>query len=31
MAPIPASPIPTAADKLPIAKMKLPPGFKAEV
>ena len=31
MAPVPAPPIPTAADKLPIAKMKLPPGFKAEV
>ena len=31
MAPIPAFPIPTAADKLPINKIKLPPGFKAEV
>jgi glucose/arabinose dehydrogenase len=31
MAPIAAFPIPTAADKLPVAKMKLPPGFKAEV
>jgi glucose/arabinose dehydrogenase len=31
MAPVPAFPIPTPADKLPIAKMKLPPGFKAEV
>ncbi len=31
MAPVPAFPIPTAADKLPIAKMKLPPGFKAEI
>ncbi|MCC6249007.1 MAG: PQQ-dependent sugar dehydrogenase [Rubrivivax sp.] len=31
MAPVPAFPIPTAADQLPIAKMKLPPGFKAEV
>lgn len=31
MAPVPASPIPTSADKLPISKMKLPPGFKAEV
>ena len=31
MAPVPAFPIPTAEDKLPIAKMKLPPGFKAEV
>ncbi len=31
MAPVPAFPVPTAADKLPVAKMKLPPGFKAEV
>jgi glucose/arabinose dehydrogenase len=31
MAPVPAFPIPTPADKLPVAKMKLPPGFKAEV
>src|SRR5690348_15319946 len=31
MAPVPAFPIPTAADKLPIAKMKLPPGFKVEI
>ena len=31
MAPVPAFPIPTAADKLPISKIKLPPGFKAEV
>ncbi len=31
MAPVPAFPIPTAADKLPVSKMKLPPGFKAEV
>jgi glucose/arabinose dehydrogenase len=31
MAPIPAFPIPTAADKLPIKKMKVPPGFKVEV
>jgi glucose/arabinose dehydrogenase len=31
MAPVPAHPIPTAADQLPIKKMKLPPGFKAEV
>ena len=30
MAPIAASPIPTAADKLPIDKFKLPPGFKVE-
>lgn len=31
MAPVPAFPIPTAADKLPVGKLKLPPGFKAEV
>ncbi len=31
MAPVPAFPIATEASKLPIAKMKLPPGFKAEV
>ena len=31
MAPVPAFPIPTAADQLPVAKIKLPPGFKAEV
>ena len=31
MAPVPSFPIPTAADKLPISKMKLPPGFKVEV
>ena len=31
MAPVPALPIPTPADKLPLAKIKLPPGFKAEV
>ena len=31
MAPVPAHPIPTAADQLPIKKMKLPPGFKVEV
>ena len=31
MAPVPAFPIATAADKLPVAKIKLPPGFKAEV
>jgi glucose/arabinose dehydrogenase len=29
--PVPAFPIATAADKLPVAKLKLPPGFKAEV
>ena len=28
MAPVPAFPIPTAADKLPLKKIKLPPGFK---
>ena len=31
LAPVPAFPIATAADKLPVAKLKLPPGFKAEV
>lgn len=31
MAPVPAFPIATPADKLPVAKIKLPPGFKAEV
>ena len=31
LAPVPAFPIATAADKLPVAKIKLPPGFKAEV
>jgi glucose/arabinose dehydrogenase len=31
MAPVPAHPIPTAADKLPVKKFKLPPGFKIEV
>lgn len=31
MAPVPAFPIPTVADKLPVNKLKLPPGFKAEV
>jgi glucose/arabinose dehydrogenase len=31
MAPVPAFPIATEASKLPVAKMKLPPGFKAEV
>jgi glucose/arabinose dehydrogenase len=31
MAPVPAFPVATAADKLPIAKIKLPPGFKVEV
>ena len=31
MAPVPAFPIATPADKLPVAKIKLSPGFKAEV
>ena len=31
LAPVPAYPIATAADQLPLAKIKLPPGFKAEV
>ena len=31
LAPVPAYPLPTPADKLPVSKMKLPPGFKAEV
>jgi len=31
MAPVPAFPIATPADKLPVGKMKLPPGFKVEV
>ena len=31
LAPAPAFPIPNAADKLPVGKIKLPPGFKAEV
>jgi glucose/arabinose dehydrogenase len=31
MAPVPAFPIPTAADKLPISKIKVPAGFKVEV
>src|SRR6185295_4601085 len=31
MAPVPAHPVPTAADKLPVAKIKLPPGFMAEL
>jgi glucose/arabinose dehydrogenase len=30
MAPVPAFPIPTAADQLPTKKFKLPPGFKVE-
>src|SRR5262245_46778116 len=31
MAPVPAFPVPMPADKLPIAKMKVPPGFKVEI
>src|SRR5688572_30654156 len=31
MAPVPPFPIPTPTDKLPISKIKLPPGFKAEI
>jgi glucose/arabinose dehydrogenase len=31
LAPITPPPIPTAADKLPVAKLKAPPGFKVEV
>jgi glucose/arabinose dehydrogenase len=31
MAPVPAFPVPTPADQLPIKKMKVPPGFKVEV
>src|SRR5215471_4489166 len=31
MAPVPAFPVPMPADKLPIAKMKVPEGFKVEV
>lgn len=31
LAPIPAPPLPAAADKLPTAKLKLPPGFNIEV
>jgi glucose/arabinose dehydrogenase len=30
MAPVPAFPIPTAPDKLPTSRFKLPPGFKVE-
>ena len=30
MAPVPAFPMPTAADQLPTKKFKLPPGFKVE-
>lgn len=31
LAPVAPPPIPTAADKLPVDKLKLPPGFKIEV
>jgi glucose/arabinose dehydrogenase len=31
MAPVPPLPIPVPADQLPIAKMKVPPGFKVEI
>jgi len=31
LAPIPTPPLPTAGDKLPIAKLKVPNGFKIEV
>src|SRR5262249_47932327 len=31
MAPVAAKSIPTPADKLPVGKMKVPPGFKVEV
>ncbi|MGH7317911.1 MAG: PQQ-dependent sugar dehydrogenase, partial [Candidatus Rokuibacteriota bacterium] len=31
MAPVPAFPIPTPVDKLPLAKIKVPAGFKVEV
>ncbi len=31
LAPVPAFPIATAAADLPLSKIKLPPGFKAEV
>lgn len=31
LAPVAPPPIPTAADKLPVAKLKLPPGFNIEV
>ncbi|MGH7386723.1 MAG: PQQ-dependent sugar dehydrogenase, partial [Candidatus Rokuibacteriota bacterium] len=31
MAPVPAFPIPPSADKLPLAKIKVPAGFKVEV
>jgi hypothetical protein len=31
LAPVAPPPIPTAADKLPVAKLKVPDGFKVEV
>jgi glucose/arabinose dehydrogenase len=31
MAPVPAFPIPPTADKLPLSKIKVPPGFKVEI
>src|SRR5690242_8352806 len=31
MAPVPAMPLATPADQLPVKKIKLPPGFKIEV
>jgi glucose/arabinose dehydrogenase len=31
LAPVAPPPIPTSADKLPVAKLKVPPGFKVEV
>ena len=31
LAPVPAPPLPTPADKLPVAKIKVPKGFKVEV
>ncbi len=31
LAPVNSPPIPTAADKLPVAKLKVPPGFNVEV
>jgi hypothetical protein len=31
MAPVPAFPIPTPADKLPVSKIKVPPGFNVEI
>jgi glucose/arabinose dehydrogenase len=31
LAPVPAYPVPTPEDQLPVRKLRLPPGFKAEV